>query len=465
MGCVLATGCLPPPSTWTGRSPHANKVETLRDRYELGEVLGKGRTGVVHAGTCRKSGSQVAVKMIDHAETPVDRIKNDVDMLKSLSHSNIVQFYGMFIDDVHVSIVMNRLSGGDLISGLALRDGKVTPRQTIHVSRQVALAIQHLHHTGIMHRDIKGDNFLLDRSDITDEKCHIALCDFDTATSVKPGQRFRSAVGTKAYWSAEVYEQNYGIKADIFAMGVLNYGLITGRFPFNTETQVRHKNVRLPNNADAACLSYVRSMLEKDENTRADIDAVASHDWTSGDWDTIESYEDKVCNLEEAESNGILSLATGAGARLLNEKQSELSSKTSWNGSGPTRPIPEQRGSNISIISHASTAVSLCDLSAQGYGQRPPSITSLDSGSRSRPSLTSLDSGSRSDLLECHSSMTSSPASLTNSQKARGFVAKQCFTRAKAGFGELSSKLSPRLVARACKKGLTRSAHSLPAGQ
>lgn len=256
----------------------------LLSEYTLGEVLGQGAFGVVYA--CTRKGQKdfsFAVKMVDKVETPVAEIQKEADMLKMLEHPNVVKFHSVYFEKVFVCIVMDRYNGGDLIEGMQLHwktKGKIPCTKVIHISRQMAAAIKHLHSKNVVHRDIKGDNYLTDRKDITDPQCRVIMSDFGTAEQLKaPADRLKSSCGTKIYWPPEFYQGNYGLKVDVWALGVIMYGLLDGRFPFKGEQEVRIKPVRLPSSAPQKCQDFVLHLLEKDENKRYNASQACLHPW------------------------------------------------------------------------------------------------------------------------------------------------------------------------------------------
>jgi len=107
---------------------------------------------------------------------------------------------------------------------------------------QMALSISYLHSCNIVHRDIKGDNFLCERRDFTTAENRIVLTDFGAAVELRsPDMRLHEACGTTRYWAPEFYELDYQIKVDIWALGVIIYNLLTGRFPFRNKAQVNTK--------------------------------------------------------------------------------------------------------------------------------------------------------------------------------------------------------------------------------
>merc|ERR1712151_1310385 len=103
---------------------------------------------------------------------------------------------------------------------------------------------------------------------MTDQACIIVLTDFGTACAIKEGERLSSGVGTKIFWSPEFFDKKYGPKVDVWAMGVIMYGLVSGRFPFRDEKDVRYKELKIPKRVHPVCEEFIRKMLDKRERLR-----------------------------------------------------------------------------------------------------------------------------------------------------------------------------------------------------
>jgi len=242
----------------------------------VGTTLGEGAFGVVRLAQHRTSGKEYAVKMVDKVETPVPAIMREAEMLKALTHPNVVKFVDVFIERCFVCIVMEIYRGGDLVDGLQ-RQGPFPSDKIIHIAHQLAAAIDHLHANKVAHRDVKGDNYMMDRQDMLDSGCTVVITDFGTASYYKESEPFTSQCGTRQFWAPELLEKKYGMKVDVWALGVLMYGLVTGRFPFRDENDIRKKEVKIRTRCDEVCQDYVLTMLEKSEAKRPDSKAVMAH--------------------------------------------------------------------------------------------------------------------------------------------------------------------------------------------
>eukprot|EP00930_Biecheleria_cincta_P095298 TRINITY_DN87279_c0_g1_i1.p1 TRINITY_DN87279_c0_g1~~TRINITY_DN87279_c0_g1_i1.p1 ORF type:complete len:771 (+),score=157.91 TRINITY_DN87279_c0_g1_i1:64-2376(+) len=285
MGCVSSSAAKPAASAQGSGGGNDPSDKRLLDEYSVGQTLGEGAFGVVSVCKKRSTGEEFAVKMVDKVETPVEAIKKEADMLQSMDHPNIVKFHGVYNERCFVCIVMNKLDGGDLVEGLQrhLKErGQINCHDVVHVAMQMASSIAYLHKRNVVHRDIKGDNYLMDRKNMTDRHCRIVLTDFGTACHATPTERLSSGVGTKIFWPPEFFDRDYGHKVDVWAMGVIMYGLVSGRFPFRDETDVRNKEVRIPKRVHPVCEEYIRRMLDKVEKTRISSQEAINHAWVAG---------------------------------------------------------------------------------------------------------------------------------------------------------------------------------------
>lgn len=298
MGCDLFTpmGCdvsgpidcdtsRPKPQAGSARAPKRHSwlpQLSLLHEYSIGEMLGQGACSVVSTCKRRSTGEGFAVKMIDKAENSVVDIGQEVDMLCSLEHLNIVKFHGVYEGTHFISIVMDKYGGGDLVTGLQTHlkeHGQIPCHKVIHVSRQICESIAYLHSRNVIHRDIKGDNYLMDRKDITSPECKIALADFGTACFIEAGERLRAQVGTKIFWAPEIFDKNYGAKVDVWAMGVILYGLVSGCFPFKDRNGIKTKEVCIRDRVDPFCADFIKKLLDKNEVSRPESCAVIKHKW------------------------------------------------------------------------------------------------------------------------------------------------------------------------------------------
>jgi len=262
----------------------ASKEEKLLDKYVLGKVLGQGAFGVVYS--CKKKGTkeEFAVKMIDQVETPVAEIKQEAEMLNNLCHPCIVKLHDVYYEKVFVCMVLEIYKGGDMIEGMQLHwksKGMIPVSVCQNLTKMMFQSIDWLHQNNVVHRDIKGDNYLQDRREIEHPNCRIYLSDFGTVVEMPPGGRLKQRCGTKTYWAPEFYALNYGIKVDIWALGVVLFGMVTGRFPFKGEEDTKSKAVKTPSRVAEDGGDFIKRTLDRDESKRISAKEALQHRWLS----------------------------------------------------------------------------------------------------------------------------------------------------------------------------------------
>mmetsp|Transcript_80119 Transcript_80119/g.166658 ORF Transcript_80119/g.166658 Transcript_80119/m.166658 type:complete len:376 (+) Transcript_80119:93-1220(+) len=258
--------------TTASAPPQKTGDEKLLDKYTLGKVLGQGAFGVVYACKSKATREEFAVKMIDQVETPVSEIKQEVDMLRKLAHPCVVKLHDVYYEKVFVCMVLEIYKGGDMIEGMQLHwksKGMIPVPVVQNMSKMMFQGIDWLHSKDVIHRDLKGDNYLQDRKDLEHPSCRVYLSDFGTVMNLGPNDRLRQKCGTKTYWAPEFYALNYGIKVDIWALGVILYELVCGYLPFgdNCEStgdvckEVLTGNLQFPSDLEGITRELIEGLL------------------------------------------------------------------------------------------------------------------------------------------------------------------------------------------------------------
>ncbi|KAG2655692.1 hypothetical protein PVAP13_1KG031400 [Panicum virgatum] len=280
-------------------------------RFEVGRLLGHGQFGYTFAATDRQSGDRVAVKRIDKAKmtrpVAVEDVKREVKILKALKgHENIVHFYNAFEDDSYVYIVMELCEGGELLDRiLAKKNSRYSEKDAAVVVRQMLKVTAECHLRGLVHRDMKPENFLFKSNK---EDSPLKATDFGLSDFIKPGRKFHDIVGSAYYVAPEVLKRRSGLESDVWSIGVITYILLCGRRPFWDKTEdgifkevLRNKpdfRKRPWSSISPGAKDFVKRLLVKNPRARLTAAQALSHPWVrEGGEGSIEPL------LEEADIN------------------------------------------------------------------------------------------------------------------------------------------------------------------
>ncbi|MDQ1396920.1 MAG: serine/threonine protein kinase, bacterial, partial [Acidimicrobiaceae bacterium] len=251
----------------------------MGSRIVLVRQLGAGSTGTVFLATSTQPGStQVAVKLLHpqlSANLAVVRsFLEEHRILVELQHPNLASVIDLVVEDGALAIVMELIPGGDLRQILSVPGG-LRPRQAFTIAAQIAGALAYVHQAGVVHRDVKPENVLLEEVPGGDPR--VRLTDFGIASLAHAGDAESGSpwLGTPRYLAPELPRgEAPGPASDMYALGCLLYEMLTGRTPFESEYPAallwRHANeevppiIGLPSNAER----LLSSLLEKEPTRR-----------------------------------------------------------------------------------------------------------------------------------------------------------------------------------------------------
>lgn len=283
----------------TPRTPVTNEDDLTAEQMEAfikGPPLGHGSYGVVYMGMLG-NGKLVAVKEVEisrkHKKESLASLKREVNMLKTLVHPNVVRYYGCHAAGRMMRVFMEFAVGGSLTSVVRKFEKLSEPVARMYI-HQVLLGLQFLHARHVVHRDIKGENILIDGHGVA------KLADFGASKTMadmanKSREGCESLVGSP-YWMAPevIRNESYGTKADVWSVGCTVVEVLNGGNPpwdekfdniysamyFIGNTTGIPSNI--PSDVSTVCRDFLGRCFERDVARRACVSELLAHPWISG---------------------------------------------------------------------------------------------------------------------------------------------------------------------------------------
>eukprot|EP01064_Diplonema_japonicum_P033131 TRINITY_DN645_c2_g1_i1.p1 TRINITY_DN645_c2_g1~~TRINITY_DN645_c2_g1_i1.p1 ORF type:complete len:390 (+),score=106.72 TRINITY_DN645_c2_g1_i1:59-1228(+) len=287
------------------KTPYA-KLFDLQERvsrsdFENLKLLGKGASGVVLLVKYKKTGQLFALKVLSKTDVLKNGRASDPvrerDIMKMANFDFLVKMHYCFQSTSKLFFVLDYMPGGDLYDYTGtLEGGHFDEKTARYYAACVYMALQHLHENGIVYRDLKPENVLLD------ENGNAKLADFGLSkqlydSETDENERAKSFVGTAFYIAPEIlYKKAYSFTVDWWSFGVLVFNLLTGENPFYgdsvneifTAILKEEPVVRSCYKVSDSARDLIRGLLTKDETKRFAGPEVKKHAWFAGfDWDSL----------------------------------------------------------------------------------------------------------------------------------------------------------------------------------
>ncbi|XP_071716409.1 mitogen-activated protein kinase kinase kinase NPK1 [Rutidosis leptorrhynchoides] len=296
---------LPPPpspidkSRLAGKKKKNNEDGGSRIRWRKGELIGCGAFGRVYMGMNLDSGELLAVKQVsvvvnvaskDKTQAHIRELEEEVNLLKNLSHPNIVRYVGTAREEDSLNIFLEFVSGGS-ISSLLGKFGSFPESVLRMYTKQILLGLEYLHKNGIMHRDIKGANILVDN------KGQIRLADFGASKKVVELATMTGAKSMKGtpYWMAPevILQTGHSFSADIWSVGCTVIEMATGKPPWSQQYQevaalfhigTTKAHPPIPDHLSTEAKDFLLKCLQKEPDFRPDASELLQHPFVIGEY-------------------------------------------------------------------------------------------------------------------------------------------------------------------------------------
>lgn len=278
-------------------SPKSQPTGIFKDYSIKDEVVGQGAFAIVKKAVERKTGKTFAVKIISKRKVMgnIDGVTRELEVLRRLNHPRIVRLKGFYEDDESYYLLMEFVSGGDLMDFVAAH-GSVGEDAGREITKQVLEAVKYIHGMGISHRDLKPDNILIEQ----DDPVMVKITDFGLAKIQGNGTFMKTFCGTLAYVAPEVIsgknsedksqnKNKYSSLVDMWSIGCLVYVILTGHLPFSGSTQDQlykqisrgsyHEGPLKDFRISDEARNFIDSLLQVNPKDRLTAEKALDHPW------------------------------------------------------------------------------------------------------------------------------------------------------------------------------------------
>mmetsp|Transcript_14267 Transcript_14267/g.25501 ORF Transcript_14267/g.25501 Transcript_14267/m.25501 type:complete len:363 (+) Transcript_14267:51-1139(+) len=260
------------------------------------EVLGTGGYGCVVKAICKKTGKEFAVKSVKKSAnaSKMRKLRREISHMSRLKHENVVELHSCYEDAQHVHIVMELCHGPNLNTFAKERCKEGTTffseAEVKILARDMLKSLTACHDRGIIHRDIKLENFVFGESTKGGKTRVLKLIDFGLSASLRQdGRALSTRCGSTMFCAPELLAKKYSKEIDLWSLGVVLYILLTGRAPFdgNSEEEIlsniRKSELDLQDKRWMALSASARHLLSfllaKDPTQRLSAHEALAHVW------------------------------------------------------------------------------------------------------------------------------------------------------------------------------------------
>jgi len=276
--------------------PFGKPIEEVYDGVHDGPVLGSGISGLVRLITHKATKVKYAVKCLDlglvETEEGLQQLREEIYIMCQLDHPNIVRLEEVYESHSEIYLVQELCLGGELFDRLDEQpDYHYTEAQCARLVKQMLCSVRYIHSKGIIHRDLKLENFLFSNTSADSE---LKMIDFGLSKHFKFGEVQHEAVGTLYTVAPEVIRGCYDERCDVWAIGVITFLLLSGDPPFGgcggpePLMQVRENILRgsyefepedIWENVSEEAQNFIKALLVTDPNRRPTAREVQRSTW------------------------------------------------------------------------------------------------------------------------------------------------------------------------------------------
>ena len=273
-----------------------SKKDEVQKHFNILKTIGKGSFGLVREGNSIlklaidfKNDKKYAIKTMEKAHFPEDKLiflQREIEITRKLNHENIIKCYDVYEDRNYIHSVFDIVEGGDLFEYILSNDEhRLNEQRAAQLFSQMCDALHYLNQIGIIHRDIKLENFLIMQED---SSLKVKLIDFGFAIEIRENEKIKEKLGSINYMAPEILlDMEYDNKVDMWAIGVVLYNMLSGKQPFSGEDEdtivnkVINEEINFSyncwNSISYDCKNLISALLSKNPSDRPDPFSAKNH--------------------------------------------------------------------------------------------------------------------------------------------------------------------------------------------
>jgi len=256
--------------------------------YIIGKTLGIGSFSKVKLAKHKRSGEQVAIKILNRKKLQsMDmgaKVRREIEILSGFQHPHIIRLYEVIETQTDIYCVMEYVPNGELFEYIVAK-GRLHESEARSIFQQIVSGVAYCHLHMVVHRDLKPENLLMDGED------RIKIADFGLSNAMRDGKFLKTSCGSPNYAAPEVISgQLYaGPEVDVWSCGVILYAILCGSLPFDDENirnlfrKIKGGIYTIPSYITKNAQDLIRRMLVVDPMRRISIDEIRSHSWFKTD--------------------------------------------------------------------------------------------------------------------------------------------------------------------------------------
>ncbi|CAF0942075.1 unnamed protein product [Adineta ricciae] len=262
--------------------PRSTLVDPLHARYLIAHKLASGGFADVYAGVRKKDGMPVALKVIPRKRvteinTPDGKLPLEVVLLRRVAKvKNVIHMLEYFIHNDQLVIVLERPEHCcDLYDFICERSGGLDERLARDFFKQILQILKDVHACGVLHRDIKDENFLVDM-----RSGQLYLIDFGSGALLHD-EIYTDFEGTQCYAAPEwvTCRRYFGLPQTVWSLGILLYDLVCGDVPFPDDLAIIKCQPQFPNHLSQECIQLIEQCLSIRSSERPTLDQCLQSEW------------------------------------------------------------------------------------------------------------------------------------------------------------------------------------------